>query len=185
MKFCSQCSAALVRRIPEGDSLPRHICEECGTIHYQNPRMIVGCLAVWQDGRVLLCRRANDPQAGKWTLPAGFLENGERAEEGAIRETVEEANASVRVEGLHAVFSVPHIGQVYLLFRAELLNLDFFPGPESLEVQLFHREEIPWPEIAFSSVRFALERFFESQADAERKTHLGAYQERSATEQRQ
>ncbi|MBX7058392.1 MAG: NUDIX hydrolase [Leptospirales bacterium] len=185
MKFCSACGARLEWRIPEGDTLHRYICGSCQTVHYQNPRMIVGCLPVWQENRVLLCKRANEPQSGKWTLPAGFLENGERAEDGAVRETIEEANASVRLAGLHTVFSVPHIGQVYLLFLAELLNLDFYPGRESLEVRLFTEAEIPWSQLAFNSVRFALERYFLGANKSSDSTNLGAYIHTEASEDRQ
>ena len=139
MKFCSHCgSDALEQRIPEGDTLERCVCANCGAIHYQNPKTVVGCLPEW-DGRVLLCKRAIEPRRGLWTLPAGFLENGETIEAGALRETAEEARATVDIGALYTVISLPDINQVYMMFRARLLDLDFGPGPESLEVRAFRR----------------------------------------------
>jgi ADP-ribose pyrophosphatase YjhB (NUDIX family) len=175
MKYCSNCGEPVELKVPAGDSLPRHVCPACQAIHYQNPRIIVGCLPVWQNDRVLLCRRAIEPRSGFWTLPSGFMENGESAEEGAARETLEEANARVRILGLHTMYSVPHINQVHLLFRADLLDVDFSPGVESLEVQLFSRAGIPWGEVAFTSVRFSLERFFEGGSAWPLPAFLGAY----------
>ena len=111
--------------IPPGDSLPRHICSGCGTVHYSNPKIIVGALPIWE-GKILLCKRAIEPRLGKWTLPCGFMENAETAEEGAIRETVEEAKANIKITNLQSVYSIPQINQVYLVFLAELLDLNFF-----------------------------------------------------------
>lgn len=160
MRFCSHCgSDALTQRIPEGDTLARHVCASCGAIHYQNPKTVVGCLPEW-DGRVLLCRRAIDPRLGLWTLPAGFLENGETLEAGALRETAEEARARVDIGSLYTVISLPDINQVYMMFRARLLDLDFGPGPESLEVRLFGEDEIPWGEIAFRTIARTLRNYF-------------------------
>src|SRR5512135_3197993 len=130
MKYCSHCGAPLSHRIPDGDNRHRYVCDACGTVHYQNPRMVVGCLPVWED-KVLLCRRAIEPRYGLWTLPAGFMENGETTAEGAIRETREEAGARVELDGLYSLINVPDIDQVYLLFRGRLLDLDFAPGEES------------------------------------------------------
>jgi ADP-ribose pyrophosphatase YjhB (NUDIX family) len=127
MKFCSQCSAPVALRIPKGDALPRYVCTACGVIHYQNPKMVVGCIPEWED-KVLLCRRAIEPKRGFWTLPAGFMENGETTFNGAMRETLEEANARVEIDSLYALYNIPHISQVYLLFRARLLDLDFSAG---------------------------------------------------------
>lgn len=160
MKYCSSCGARVAFRIPPGDTLPRHVCEHCGTIHYQNPKVVVGALPVWED-KILLCRRAIEPRHGMWTLPAGFMENNETAPEGAAREALEEANARIEIEQLYTLFSVPHISQVYVLFRARLLDLDFSPGTESLEVKLVREDEIPWDELAFASVRRTLAHFFE------------------------
>jgi len=120
--------------------------------------MVVGCIPEWED-RILLCRRAIEPHRGKWTLPAGFMENNETLPQGAARETLEEANARVEILDLYAAYSLPHISQVYLLFRAKLLDLDFSPGIESLEVKLFEERDIPWNEIAFQVIRTSLERF--------------------------
>src|SRR6185436_16493671 len=148
VKVCSHCgSAALASRIPEGDTLPRYVCASCGTIHYQNPKTVVGCLPEWND-RVLLCKRAIEPRLGLWTLPAGFLENGETLETGALRETLEEANARVDLGDLYTMISLLHVHQVYMMYRAELCDLDFGPGPESLEVRLFDESEIPWETLA-------------------------------------
>ena len=160
MKYCSNCGATVAFRIPPGDSLPRHVCEQCGTIHYQNPKLVVGALAEWGD-RILLCRRAIEPRFGRWTLPAGFMENGETAAEGAMREAMEEANARVEIDELYSFYSLPHISQVYVFFRARLLDLDFSPGVESLEVKLVREDEIPWDDLAFASVKRTLEHFVE------------------------
>ncbi|TMH05362.1 MAG: NUDIX domain-containing protein [Betaproteobacteria bacterium] len=160
MKFCSHCGSSTLRfRIPEGDALPRHVCEVCGTIHYVNPKIVVGCLPEWQD-RILLCKRAIEPRLGLWTLPAGFLENGETLVAGALRETLEEANARVEIGELYTVISLPHISQVYMMFRARLLDLDFGPGTESLEVRLLREDETPWNELAFRTIGRTLRNYF-------------------------
>jgi len=158
MKFCSQCGASVSLRIPSGDNRPRFVCDQCQTVHYQNPRIVAGCLPVWE-GRILLCRRAIEPRKGYWTLPAGFMENGETLEQAAARETLEEANARVHGLQLYTVFDLPHISQVYIFFRAELADLDFSAGEESLEVQLFEESDIPWGELAFPTVGRTLEYF--------------------------
>ncbi len=160
MNYCSQCGAPVGHRIPEGDNRHRYVCETCGTIHYQNPRMVVGCLPEWE-GRVLLCRRAIEPRLGLWTVPAGFMENGETTAEGAARETLEEAGARVEILDLYSMVSLPEIDQVYLLFRARLLDLDFAPGEESLETRLFRESEIPWQQLAFRTVDMTLRQYFE------------------------
>ncbi|PAU65378.1 NUDIX hydrolase [Pseudomonas sp. PIC25] len=159
MKFCSHCGSPVTQRIPDGDNRPRFVCGECQTIHYQNPRVVAGCLPIWGD-QVLLCRRAIEPRRGYWTLPAGFMENGETTAEAAMRETLEEACARVRDLKLYTLFDLPHISQVYLFFRAELVDLDFAVGDESLEVRLFHERDIPWSELAFPTVGRTLECFF-------------------------
>lgn len=155
MNFCSHCGAPVELKVPPGDSLARHVCSRCGTIHYQNPRMVIGCIAEWE-GRVLLCRRAIEPRLGLWTLPAGFMENNETTAEAAARETLEEACATVKIDRLFALVNVPHIHQVHMFYTARLLGGRFGAGAESLESRLFAEEEIPWPEIAFRSVSFAL-----------------------------
>jgi ADP-ribose pyrophosphatase YjhB (NUDIX family) len=160
MNFCSHCGASpLAFRVPEGDTLPRFVCPSCGEIHYQNPKIVVGCLPEW-DGRVLLCKRAIEPRHGLWTLPAGFLENGETVIAGAERETLEEAAARVDIDELYTLISLPQINQVYMVFRARLKDLNFGPGPESLEVRLFDESEIPWEQIAFRTIGRTLRNWF-------------------------
>ena len=160
IKFCHACGGATTHRIPEGDSLPRAVCDVCGLIHYQNPKMVVGCLATFED-RILICKRAIEPRYGLWTLPAGFMENNESASEGAAREALEEANARVEITDLYTVYSIPHISQVYMMFRARLLDPDISAGAESLEVKLATEAEIPWDQLAFTMVRRSLEHFIE------------------------
>jgi ADP-ribose pyrophosphatase YjhB (NUDIX family) len=172
MQFCSSCGKTLSLRIPEGDNTMRHVCDSCGAIHYQNPKIVVGCLPVYE-GKILLCKRAIDPAYGKWTLPAGFMENGESLEAGATRETREEAEAEVRILRLHSVFSIPHIHQVHFFFLAEILDGRFGAGKETLEAKLVTAEEIPWDEIAFGSVRFALKRYLD--APHQMETHVDSY----------
>ena len=172
MKFCGQCGASLLQQIPEGDNRLRYVCGACDTIHYQNPRIIAGCLPVYEN-QVLLCKRAIEPRIGKWTLPAGFLENGETIAAGATRETTEEANANIRIIALYTVFSVPHISQVYMFYRAELMDLSFFPGTETTETKLFTEEEIPWEELSFPSVSQTLEHYFEDCREGNFKFHEG------------
>jgi len=159
MNFCSECGKPVVFRIPEGDNLPRYVCDHCDTIHYQNPKVVTGCIPVWQD-QILLCKRAIEPRYGLWTLPAGFMENAETMEQAAMRECMEEANARVELEGLYTLFSLPHVNQVYVMYRARLLDLDFFPGSESLEVALYKEDAIPWQQLAFRTIIHTLEFFF-------------------------
>ncbi len=159
MNYCTQCGTHVELRIPEGDSHLRHVCPQCGEIHYQNPKVIVGCIAEWEQ-RILLCRRAIEPCYGLWTLPAGFMENGESTSQAALRETYEEACARVSIEGLFALINIPHISQVHLFYRARLLDTNFGAGEESLETQLFAEDEIPWHELAFSSVDQCLKAYF-------------------------
>ena len=172
MNFCSNCGARVVFRIPDGDTLPRYVCDACGTIHYQNPKMVVGCIPEW-DGRILLCKRGIEPRYGLWTLPAGFLENGETAPEGALRETLEEANARVELGPLYTFISLPHISQVYVMFRARLLDLDFGAGTESLEVRLFGEEQIPWDHLAFRTMSLTLEHYFADRGKGAFGVHTG------------
>jgi ADP-ribose pyrophosphatase YjhB (NUDIX family) len=160
LKFCSACGSDRIElRIPDGDNLPRHVCAACAVIHYQNPKVVVGCLPEWQD-QVLLCRRAIEPRHGLWTLPAGFLENGETVAAGAVRETLEEASARVEVGELYTMISLPQISQIYMMFRARLVDLEVGPGPESLEVRLFREDEIPWEEMAFRTIGRTLRNYF-------------------------
>ncbi len=172
MKFCSNCGAPVARKIPPGDSLPRHVCEACGTIHYQNPKMVVGCIPEWED-KVLMCRRAIEPRLGYWTLPAGFMENGETTAEGAMREALEEAGARVEIRSLYSLYNLPHINQVYLLFRARLLDLDLRPGIESLEVQLFTESGIPWEQLAFRTIRETLRHYYDDRRQGSFPLRIG------------
>lgn len=159
MKYCSLCGSTVEQRIPDGDSRPRDVCTSCGEIHYQNPRVVAGCIVEWED-QILFCRRAIEPRYGLWTLPGGFLENGETVQAGAARETMEEAQADVEIHGLHTMFSLPHIQQVYMMFRAGLKSLEFAPGPESLEVELLTEEQIPWDELAFPVIDETLKLYY-------------------------
>lgn len=159
IRYCTQCGHSTSQRIPEGDNLPRSVCDRCSHIHYENPKLVVGCIAEWE-GRILLCRRAIEPRSGFWTLPAGFMENEESTLDAALRETQEEASAHVRAEHLFALVDVPHISQVHLFYRGSLVNETHQPGIESLETILFDEADIPWDELAFRSVRFCLERYF-------------------------
>ena len=171
MKYCSNCGQSIEIKIPAGDHLPRHTCAACGIIHYQNPRIIAGCIPVWED-QILICRRAIEPRHGFWTIPAGFLENEETVAEGAAREAQEEALADVEIGSLLAVINVLHAHQVHMMYRARLRSLDFGVGPESLEVKLVRQQEIPWDELAFQSVRFSLERFLEDRATGRELPHM-------------
>lgn len=146
------------RRVPTGDSLPRDICDSCGFIHYDNPKIVVGSV-VTHGGKFLLCRRAIEPRKGFWTLPAGFMEHGETVEDGARREAREEANADIRIRDLLAIYSIPRIAQVQIMYRAELAVPEISAGVESLEVALFDWADIPWNELAFPSVYWALTQF--------------------------
>jgi ADP-ribose pyrophosphatase YjhB (NUDIX family) len=170
--FCNSCGAKVAHRVPDGDTLVRAVCDACGTIQYENPKVVVGCVPVHGD-RILICKRAIEPRYGRWTLPAGFMENGETAAEGAMREAMEEANAQVQIEELYTVFSVPHISQVHMMFRARLLNDDFHAGTESLEVKLVTADEIPWEELAFTVVRNTLRHFLEDRARGAFAPHFG------------
>ena len=150
-----------VRSIPDGDSRERLICPDCGFISYDNPKVVVGSVAVWEE-KILLCRRAIPPRTGLWTLPAGYLELHETSEAGAAREAWEEARARIAIDGLLAVYNIPRISQVQLIYRARLESADVSAGEESLEVGLFEWDGIPWDEIAFPSVNWALGHYRES-----------------------
>lgn len=152
-------------RVPEGDTTQRHICGRCGHIHYTNPKIVVGAVVTYDD-RILLCRRAIEPRKGYWTLPAGYLEEHETPQDGAQREAREEANAEIAIDALLAVYAVPHISQVQLMYRATLAQPEFSAGPESLEVALFAWADIPWTELAFPSVKWALEQHREVLGEA-------------------
>lgn len=163
MNFCSKCGATVTLRVPNGDDRPRPVCNRCGAIHYNNPRLVVGCIPEW-DGSLLLCRRAIRPGYGKWTLPAGYLENGETVYQGTERETREEAGAEVVDLEPLALLNLSFISQIYFMSRARLLNTDFRAGVESLEVQLFKEGEIPWAELAFPVIVETLRLYFADRA---------------------
>jgi ADP-ribose pyrophosphatase YjhB (NUDIX family) len=146
--------------MPSDDHRDRATCTSCATIHYENPLNVVGTLPVWKD-KVLLCRRNIEPRHGFWTLPGGFMELGETTEQGAIRETFEEAGARVELQGLYTLLNVVRVGQLHLFYRARLLDTDFAPGPETIEAELFAEAEVPWDELAFRTVRETLKCFFE------------------------
>ena len=166
MNYCSACGGSITHQIPQGDNRLRHICNECGVIHYQNPRIIAGTLPIY-DNKVLLCRRAIEPRAGFWTLPAGFMENGETSTEAAIRETKEEADADIDIHGLYALFNLPHISQIYLFFKGDLVDGQFGIGDETLESKLFAEEDIPWDFLAFPTITRTLKRYFDDRKAGE------------------
>jgi ADP-ribose pyrophosphatase YjhB (NUDIX family) len=163
MKFCSNCASTLSWKIPADDSRERFVCDSCGSIHYQNPRNVVGSIPVYGE-QVLLCRRAIAPRHGYWTLPAGFMELGESTSAGAERETFEEAGAKVQMGPLYSLLNVPHAEQVHLFYLATMTDPSFSAGEESLEVALFYEHEIPWNELAFPTVKQTLEWFFADRA---------------------
>ncbi len=156
--------------MPDGDNRERDCCDQCGTIHYVNPRPVVGTIPAWQD-QILLCKRAIEPRYGLWTLPAGFMEIGETTADGALRETIEEAGARVEMGPLFSMIDVPYIEQVHIFYRARLLDVDFRPGAESLEVRLFGERDVPWNELAFRTVAMTLRLFFEDRARGTFGTH--------------
>lgn len=164
--YCRNCGQPVETRVPPGDSLPRQCCNHCGMIHYDNPKLVLGTLPVWE-GKVLLCRRAIEPRYGLWTLPAGFMENSETTAEAAQRETDEEAGAQIELLDLYTLISVPHISQIHGFYRARLLSAEFNPGEETLETGLFSEAEIPWDELAFRTVKQTLQHYF-----ADRKTGI-------------
>lgn len=163
MNFCSHCGARVTLRIPAGDNVPRYVCDACGTIHYLNPKLVVGCVPE-HDGRIVLCRRAIEPRRGYWTVPAGFMENGETLQQGAARESREEALIDVEIGSLLAVVHVLHAHQVHVFFRGRMRTGDYGAGVESLEVELVLPEAIPWSELAFPSTEFALRRYLDDRA---------------------
>jgi len=170
IKHCSQCGTPVEEKIPPGETLLRAVCPDCQTIHYENPKIVAGCIPEWED-KILLCRRAIEPRLGLWTIPAGFMELGESTEEAAVRETMEEAHADVRIHALFGIFSLPHVSQVYVVYRAHLLNLNYKPGPESLEVALVSLTGIPWEELAFPVIHESLSRYVQDIQAATAQTH--------------
>ena len=171
MKFCADCGHPVKIQVPEGDTLPRAVCSNCGAVHYENPRVVVGCVPEWRE-RILLCRRAIEPRRGYWTAPAGFLEIGESMHAAAARETAEEALAQVEIGSLLSVVNVLHAAQVHVMFRAQMRTEEHGAGVESLETALFTEAQIPWDEIAFASIRFALERYFLDRREHRERMHF-------------
>lgn len=173
MKYCSACgNTVALRQLPD-DTRQRYVCTACATVHYENPKLVIGAIPEWSDGRILLCRRAIEPRMGLWTLPAGFMENGETTAEAAVRETLEEANARIAIGDLYSLYNLPYIDQVHLLYRAQLLDLDFSPGVESLEVALFHEEDVPWDQLAFRPVKYTLQYYFSDRLRGHFPLHCG------------
>lgn len=171
MNFCSNCGKAVTFQAVEGDTKMRYVCNSCETIHYQNPNVVVGCLPIWED-KVLLAKRSIEPRIGFWNVPGGYLENGETVAQGAVREVFEEACIKVEVIQLLTVFSIPHINQVYMHFLAQMPDLKFSPGIESLEVELFEEDTIPWEDIAFHSSVFTLKSYFKNRINGTDEVHV-------------
>lgn len=174
MNYCSNCGEKVSFGHIEVDPLPRFYCTHCGEIHYQNPRVIIGCLPIWED-KVMLCKRGIEPQFGLWNLPGGFMENGENTETGALREVFEETGAHVRILHLHSVYSVVPVNQVHLHYLAAMSDLNYQLTPESTDIQMFAEAEIPWRDIAFTSNLFALKKYFEHRKNNPTAVHSGAY----------
>lgn len=172
MEYCSQCGAKGSYHIPDGDDRPRFVCSGCRAIHYSNPKLVVGCIPVWKE-RLLLCRRAIEPRYGKWTIPAGFLEIGETVQDGAKRETLEEAGARVGSLKPYGLYNLSFIGQIYLIFLSRLKDQNFRAGHESLAVRLFAEREIPWDEMAFPVISKVLRRYFTDTANGRFSFHIG------------
>lgn len=171
MNYCSLCGSTVTVKIPAGDNRERYVCTGCDTIHYQNPKIVAGCIPVWKD-RILLCKRAIEPRSGLWTLPAGFMENGESTAEAAIRETLEEAQADVSIRSLFGVYSIPHISQVYMMFLADMKTDQFSAGEESTDVRLFTNDEIPWDKLAFPVIGLTLEHYLADKQAGQFNIHL-------------
>ena len=177
MNFCSNCGTRVVLKVPEDDFLPRHVCENCGTIHYQNPKIVVGSVPEYE-GRILLCKRGIEPRLGHWTIPAGFMENDETLEAGAAREAQEEARIDVEIGSLLLVANVTHARQVHVFFRSRMRTPDFGVTHESLEVALVDEKDIPWHDLAFPSTEFALRRFVEDRKAGVDRHHVAQMQRR-------
>ena len=175
MNYCSNCGNRVKLGTPAGDDRPRYLCESCGTIHYENPKVVVGCIPE-MDGKILLCRRSIEPRCGKWTLPAGYLENGETVAEGAQREALEEIGAPVEILAPYALFNICYVNQIYLMFRARLANGSFKAGNECSEVRLFAERDIPWDQIAFTVIEETLRQYFHDRPAGLFPFHMGNIQ---------
>lgn len=179
MNYCSHCgSAKLVTKVPESDNRQRIVCTQCHVIHYQNPKIVTGCLPVWE-GKVLLCRRAIEPARGLWNVPSGYLENGESVEAGARREVWEEARAEVAIDYLITLYNLEKVNQVYLQFVGALRDGRFSVGDESLECRLFAEADIPWEEMAFTSSAFTIRAYFRDRAIGRKTLYRGSFPETS------
>ena len=170
-KYCSYCGSAVSIKIPEGDNKERAVCNHCGAVFYENPKIVSGCLLTWKD-KILLCKRATEPRAGYWTLPAGFLENNETMEAGALRETFEEAGAKANNLNPFLLCNLPHISQIYIMFHGKLTDGKFSAGLESSEVKLFSKDEIPWNEIAFLVISKAIKLYYQDLKNGKIGTHF-------------
>ena len=173
MKFCGRCgSANLIVKVPPADTTPRKVCKDCRTVFYENPKIVAGCILEWRD-QVLLCKRAIEPRAGLWTVPAGFMENGESVVEAAAREAWEEASAKSEDLALHTMYNLKHVNQVYMLYRGRLSKGRFEAGHETLETVLCDEDDIPWDSIAFPVVKEALALYFDDRRRRDFKLHEG------------
>ena len=172
MNYCSNCGDTVKLCTPAGDDRPRYLCESCGTIHYENPKIVVGCIPE-MDGKILLCRRAIEPRSGKWTLPAGYLENGETVAQGARRETFEEAGARIEIIAPYAMFNICYVSQIYVMFRARLLDGHIEAGSESSEVRFFSEKDMPWDQIAFTVIEKTLRQYFKDKPTGLFPFHMG------------
>lgn len=169
-RFCSQCGNPLNREIPPDDNRIRDLCPNCGAVHYQNPRNVVGIVPIYND-QILLCRRAIEPRHGKWTLPAGFMELGETTAQGAARENQEESGAIIKMASLFTVIDVPSVNQVHFYYLAEVLNKKLAPGPETLEAEFFDLDKIPWRELSFKTVSTTIEHYIQDKANGSFGVH--------------
>lgn len=174
LNYCSNCGAKLSFDFVEGENRKRYFCTNCGTIHYTNPKIIVGAVVYWED-KVLLCKRAIEPRLGFWNTPGGFLEDEEKAEDGAAREVLEESGGEVEIERVIDIYNLPHANQVYIHFLARLKDGKFSNGVESIESKLFTENEIPWKDMAFTSSMFALRKYFADRKEGCQKAYLGSF----------
>lgn len=173
MKFCSNCgSSDIEHKIPQGDNRLRHCCPSCDMVFYENPKIVTGCVAQWQD-KILMCKRAIEPRIGTWTLPAGFMENHETLQAAAARETFEEATARTSNLELFAIYDLPHISQVYVMFKADVIDGKASSGIESLETEFIDESDIPWPDLSFPIITETLKLYFEDRKQGEFSLHTG------------
>lgn len=173
MKFCSHCgSEGVGQKVPEGDNRLRYVCVQCEAIFYENPKIVTGCIAQWQ-GKILLCKRAIQPRLGTWTLPAGFMENHETIQEAAARETYEEATAKISNLHLYTIYNLPHISQVYIIFRGDVEDGLASAGMESLDTEFVDEQDIPWNDLAFPVIQETLELYFADRKRGDFNLHTG------------